>query len=122
MTTENIIDTIWQLSKDLQGYYFSVNTKTIILFSEYVQFINVYLLLLVDGEINHLKLLKKIYPSHHLNKLIWSLMNVILAIVININNCYFGYLEQLENKMHLNVPKYNNNNNNDNNNNSKIWL
>ena len=47
-------------------------------------------------------------------------MNVILAIVININNCYFGYLEQLENKMHLNVPKYNNNNNNDNNNNSKI--
>jgi hypothetical protein len=40
-------------------------------------------------------------------------MNVILAIVININNCYFGYLEQLENKMHLNVPKYNNNNNND---------
>ena len=31
-------------------------------------------------------------------------MNVILAIFININNCYFGYLEQLENKMHLNVP------------------
>jgi len=28
MTTENIIDTIWQLSKDLQRYYFSVNTKT----------------------------------------------------------------------------------------------
>ena len=46
-------------------------------------------------------------------------MNVILAIVIDIN-CYFRYLEQLENKMHLNVPKYNNNNNNDNNNNSKI--
>jgi hypothetical protein len=28
MTTENIIDTIWLLSKDLKKYYFSVNTKT----------------------------------------------------------------------------------------------
>ena len=37
-------------------------------------------------------------------------MNVILAIVIDMN-CYFRYLEQLEKKMHLNVPKYNNNNN-----------
>jgi hypothetical protein len=36
-------------------------------------------------------------------------MNVIFAIVIN-RNCYFRYLEQLENKMHLNMPKYNNNN------------
>ena len=48
-------------------------------------------------------------------------MNVILAIVISMN-CYFRYLEQLENKMHLNVPQYNNNsnNNNNNNNNNKI--
>ena len=37
-------------------------------------------------------------------------MNVIVAIVINMN-CYFIYLEQLENKMHLNVPKYDNDNN-----------
>jgi hypothetical protein len=41
-------------------------------------------------------------------------MNVILAIVIDMN-CYFRYLEQLGKKMHLNVPKYNNNNNNTNN-------
>jgi hypothetical protein len=42
-------------------------------------------------------------------------MNVILAIVIDMN-CYFRYLEQLGKKMHLNVPKYNNNNNNNTNN------
>ena len=41
-------------------------------------------------------------------------MNVIFAIVIN-RNCYFRYLEQLENEMHLNVPNNNNNNNNNNN-------
>ena len=39
--------------------------------------------------------------------------------VIN-RNCYFRYLEQLENKMHLNVSKYNNNNNNNINNNKII--
>jgi hypothetical protein len=44
-------------------------------------------------------------------------MNVTLAIVISMN-CYFRYFEQLEYKMHLNVPNNNNNNNNSNNNNN----
>ena len=44
-------------------------------------------------------------------------MNVILAIVINMN-CYLWLLEQMENKMHLNVPNNNNNNDNNNNNNN----
>jgi hypothetical protein len=44
-------------------------------------------------------------------------MNVILAIVISMN-WYIRYLEQLEYKMHLNMPNNNNNNNNNSNNNN----
>ena len=66
ITTENIIDTIWKRSTKI--LFFSKHKDKIILFSEYDQFIDVYLLLFVDGEINHL--LRKIYPSHHPNKLI----------------------------------------------------
>ena len=96
--------------KDLQRYYFSVNTKTnYFIFRVCSIYKYLFTFDFVDGEINHL--LRKTYPSHHLNKLIWSLMNVILAIVINMN-CYLWLLEQMENKMHLNVSKYNNNNNN----------
>ena len=85
--------------KDLQRYYFSVNTKT-----NYFIFrvCSIYKCLFTFAcwWLN-LSFTKKIHPFHHLTKLIWSLMNVILAIVINMN-CYFRYLEQFEKQ---NAPK-----------------